>query len=117
MDVETFRRSAAAIRPHFQALAEAGAQGCAMGRLRVIGLEAEVAMLAATGGVNTHRGAIFGLGLLCAAAGARASRQVDRTMSLGAIVVRQLGARYSRGSDAAAQPWRRGPPPLRRRWR
>ena len=89
MDVDTFRQSAAAIRPHFEALAEVGAQGCAMGRLRVIGLEAEAAMLAATRGVNTHRGAIFGLGLLCAAAGAQANRQVDRAMSLGAIVVRQ----------------------------
>jgi triphosphoribosyl-dephospho-CoA synthase len=89
MDVDTFRQSAAALRPYFEALAEAGAEGCAMGRLRVIGVEAEAAMLAATSGVNTHRGAIFGLGLLCAAAGARANGQVDRAMSLGAIVVRQ----------------------------
>ena len=68
MDAVTFRRSAAAIRPYLLALAEAGAEGAAMGRLRIIGLEAEAAMFAATGGVNTHRGVIFGLGLLCAAA-------------------------------------------------
>ena len=42
-----------------------------MGELRAIGMEAEAALLATTNGVNTHRGAIFGLGLLCAAAGAR----------------------------------------------
>lgn len=83
MDIVTFRRSAAAIRPYFAALAEAGAHGCGMGRLRLIGVEAETAMLAATDGINTHRGAIFGLGLLCAAAG-----YGDATRSLGATVAR-----------------------------
>ncbi len=70
MDAGTFRSSAAAIRPFYADLAAAGAAGAGMAELRRIGLEAERAMLAATGGVNTHRGAIFGLGLLCAAAGA-----------------------------------------------
>ena len=91
MDIATFRRSAMAIRRYFEALAAAGAQGCGMGRLRVIGLEAEAAMLAATGGINTHRGAIFGLGLLCAAAGARTADDADRATSLGAIVARRWG--------------------------
>ena len=86
MDIGTFRRSALAIQPHLKELAVAGAQGCAMGRLRVIGLEAEAAMLAATEGVNTHRGAIFGLGLLCAAAGARANGRADPATPLGAVV-------------------------------
>ncbi|MGM4902798.1 triphosphoribosyl-dephospho-CoA synthase MdcB [Tardiphaga sp. 866_E4_N2_1] len=86
MDADTFRRSAAAIKPYFQRLADAAAKGCDMGRLRIIGIEAEAAMLAATSGVNTHRGAIFGLGLLCAAAGARASGLVDPGLSLGAVV-------------------------------
>jgi triphosphoribosyl-dephospho-CoA synthase len=72
MDAEMFRRSAAALEPFFTALARAGAQGARMDRLRVIGMEAEGAMMAATGGVNTHRGAIFAIGLLCAAAGWRA---------------------------------------------
>ncbi|MBW5435054.1 triphosphoribosyl-dephospho-CoA synthase MdcB [Bradyrhizobium canariense] len=91
MDAGTFRRSAAAIRPYLQRLADAGALGCGMGRLRIIGLEAERAMLAATAGVNTHRGAIFGLGLLCAAAGARAGGLVDPGLPLGAVVARLWG--------------------------
>ena len=88
MDAGTFRRSAAAIRPYLQRMADEGALGCGMGRLRIIGLEAERAMLAATAGVNTHRGAIFGLGLLCAAAGARAGGLVDPGLPLGAVVAR-----------------------------
>ncbi|GJE81132.1 triphosphoribosyl-dephospho-CoA synthase MdcB [Methylorubrum thiocyanatum] len=70
MDAGTFRASTAAVAPFFRALVGAGAAGAAMPALRRIGLDAEVAMRVATGGVNTHRGAIFGLGLLCAAAGA-----------------------------------------------
>ena len=91
MDAGTFRTSAAAIGPCFRLFAEAASRGCGMGRLRIIGLEAEAAMLAATSGVNTHRGAIFGLGLLCAAAGARAGGLVDPEVPLGAVVARRWG--------------------------
>jgi triphosphoribosyl-dephospho-CoA synthase len=91
MDAETFRASAAAIGPYFHALADAGAQGCGMGRLRIIGLDAEAAMLAVTAGINTHRGAIFGLGLLCAAVGARAAGRTDPAWSLGTIVSQLWG--------------------------
>ena len=38
-------------------------------RLRPLGKQAERDMLAATGGVNTHKGAIFTLGVLCGAIG------------------------------------------------
>lgn len=86
MTAETFYRSAAAIRPFFGMLLEGGASGAAMPELRRIGLNAERAMLAATGGINTHRGAIFGLGLLCAAAGARAAGLAPAYYSLGQVV-------------------------------
>ncbi|MCJ2056951.1 triphosphoribosyl-dephospho-CoA synthase MdcB [Methylobacterium sp. J-048] len=69
MDAETLRRSAAAIRPYFGELVVAGSRSAGMGELRAIGLRAEAAMLAATDGVNAHRGAIFSLGLICAGAG------------------------------------------------
>ena len=91
MDAGTFRRSARAIEPYFKDLADAGGRGYGMGRLRIIGLDAEAAMRDVTSGVNTHRGAIFGMGLLCAAAGARANGQMDPASSLGAIVSRLWG--------------------------
>ena len=92
MDADTFRRSIGAIRPYLHRLADAGSHGCAMQRLRMTGLQAEEAMLEATGGVNTHRGAIFGLGLLCAAAGARLAGLADAAMPLGVIVAQRWGS-------------------------
>ncbi|CAB3963495.1 triphosphoribosyl-dephospho-CoA synthase [Burkholderia aenigmatica] len=92
MDAATFARSAAVLRPYFAELADAGARDADMAVLRKIGLRAEHAMLAATGGVNTHRGAIFGLGLLCAAAGRRAMPgAVPDGMTLGAFVSHRWG--------------------------
>lgn len=93
MDAETFHRSAVALRPFFAELAEAGMQDQDMTVLRKIGLRAECAMTAATGGVNTHRGAIFGLGLLCAAAGLRARRGMEgeARYALGDTVSRRWG--------------------------
>ncbi|KML63723.1 triphosphoribosyl-dephospho-CoA synthase [Burkholderia cepacia] len=92
MDAATFARSAAVLRPYFAELADAGAHDADMAVLRKIGLRAEHAMLAATGGINTHRGAIFGLGLLCAAAGRRAMFDATASgMTLGALVSRRWG--------------------------
>ena len=91
MDAALFRASARAIQPYFAALADAGADGCEMGRLRNIGLEAEAAMMKSTSGINTHRGAIFGIGLLCAAAGMRAAGLSHPVTSLGAVVASRWG--------------------------
>ena len=69
MNYATFLRSLQALRPYFPAIAACGSRQPRFAALRQLGIEAEAAMLLATGGVNTHRGAIFNLGLLCATAG------------------------------------------------
>ncbi len=73
MDAHTFMRSLFALRSYFVRIAGLGAAGASFEALERCGIEAEGRMLAATGGINTHRGAIFTLGLLCASAGAVAS--------------------------------------------
>lgn len=68
MDAGTFLRSLFALRHYFTAVARIGALDARFDALRQCGIAAEAAMLRATGGINTHRGAIFSLGLLVAAA-------------------------------------------------
>ncbi len=70
MDAYTFTRSLFALRRYFPQIAQAGYEQAPFEVLERCGIAAEERMLAATGGINTHRGAIFALGLLCAAGGA-----------------------------------------------
>ena len=70
MDLALMDKSIDALLPFFAKLAIIG-QGndkVDAGEIRQIGIDAEKAMLAATGGVNTHRGALFAMGLAALAA-------------------------------------------------
>ncbi len=75
MDLSLLLKSAEAVRPYFVRFALRGAADTTLppeGRLSAIrqdGLDAENAMFAATSGVNTHKGAIFLVGVLCYSAG------------------------------------------------
>lgn len=81
MDARTFMRSLFALRGYFVDVGLAGLDAVRFDVLEQLGRTAEDRMLQATGGVNTHRGAIFLLGLLCAAAGRLAGqgRALDAT--------------------------------------
>ncbi len=69
MNAATFMRSMFALRRYFVDIARAGFGDAPFHVLKGLGIEAEARMMRATGGINTHRGAIFCLGLLCAAIG------------------------------------------------
>jgi len=84
MHYSLLRASAESLRESFFDLAEAGAAGADFQTgLVPIGIQAEQHMLRTTGGVNTHRGAIFAMGLLVASA-ARSAR-VGKCPEISAI--------------------------------
>ena len=74
MDYELMSKSISALRPYLTRLAVESAKVIDPARIKEIGIEAEKAMLKATGGVNTHKGALFCIGLSVAAASNLASR-------------------------------------------
>ncbi|OTO17048.1 triphosphoribosyl-dephospho-CoA synthase [Enterococcus sp. 3G6_DIV0642] len=79
MDQALFLRSARALTPYFEEMALVSWGSSMSQELReaiaAIGRKAEQAMLAATGGINTHKGAIWALGLLISAVSSQLSRK------------------------------------------
>lgn len=103
MDLKLFHASADALRPWFADCARIGlamrdaAPEQVFARLRKRGIEAENAMFAATNGVNTHKGALFSLGILCCAAamegeGAGVPAILDRAAALARPALGDLTA-------------------------
>ncbi len=120
MDHALMSASIEAIAPWFAHFFELGRELAAAGprpflaRLRQDGRACESAMFAATRGVNTHKGGIFSLGLLCAAAGrlqargrALAPEAVCAEVALVAdgLVEREL-VPASSPATAGARSWR-----------
>jgi triphosphoribosyl-dephospho-CoA synthase len=128
LSLDIMRRSAAAIEPYFCRMASvsAGAKPSQpmRERLALIGRQAEHAMLEATGGSNSHKGAIWALGLLVSAAAiqdrpgvtARAvaatareiasfeDRAMPRLVSHGDAVAKRYGVSGARGEALCGFP-------------
>jgi triphosphoribosyl-dephospho-CoA synthase len=101
-------RSACALRGGFMHMADAGSSIAEPALLRhrigALGREAEATMMAATGGVNTHRGAIWALGLLVTAAAC-----LDGTAPDAEAIARHAGALARIADpDAPAQTGNKG---------
>ncbi|MEA4863552.1 MAG: malonate decarboxylase holo-[acyl-carrier-protein] synthase [Victivallaceae bacterium] len=104
MTAVTFNASIDALADHFRKIARMVKKGVSMTALRKWGIDAEADMLKATEGVNTHRGAIFSIGLLVAAAGCRLAGEKG---DLGEIVrcnwgddiIKNRGEKFSHGSE------------------
>lgn len=90
MNAGHFKASISVLREYFRDIATAGMRAAEMTELRQLGIAAEKKMLSATGGVNTHRGAIFTLGFLAAAAGYKVAFKVPE--DLGYIVSKLWGS-------------------------
>jgi triphosphoribosyl-dephospho-CoA synthase len=127
MDLGMLRRSAHALRPTFGALATRARGRAPDQRLReelaAIGRRGEETMFAVTHGVNTHRGAIWTLGLLTAAAAmappdtgpvriaaiagqvaAFPDRHAPSEMSHGSLVAQRYGVPGARGEARSGFP-------------
>ncbi|MES2759235.1 MAG: triphosphoribosyl-dephospho-CoA synthase MdcB [Pseudomonadota bacterium] len=92
MTAVTFMRSMFALRHYFARICRAGFDDAPFTVLKQLGIDAEARMLRSTGGINTHRGAIFSLGMLCAAIGrARAKGIAPAGDSLRAVMLNRWG--------------------------
>ena len=102
MNAVTFMRSLFALRHYFYSICVAGMDDAPFSQLRQLGMAAEARMMTATGGINTHRGAIFSLGLLCAAAGrAHAQAMPLSAPTLRAVLLISWGEALAVHTEAA----------------
>jgi triphosphoribosyl-dephospho-CoA synthase len=100
LDLARMRRSARSLRDGFAAIARAAAFERPSPRLREqlgrIGRDMERRMLVETGGANAHRGAIWALGLLVAAAARRRSETDATRIASAAAALARLPDRFAR---------------------
>lgn len=110
MDIFTFMASSASLQPYFARCAAIGQETAeelpqeTFRALRLPGRLAEGAMLRSTGGVNTHKGAVFLMGLVCGALGRMDRnfwRQPERILDECALMVKGLTEEELAGGNNA----------------
>ncbi|KAA8432304.1 triphosphoribosyl-dephospho-CoA synthase CitG [Weissella paramesenteroides] len=96
MDVFTFIDSAITLRPYFEAVYQQAINfdkrdlSELFEQIRPLGITAEQEMFAATNNVNTHKGAIFSLGILVAATGVLERQKIPYDTTKLMMVVEKM---------------------------
>lgn len=101
MNHRHFSASIEALAGYFGDCARLAETGADLFTLQLRGQQAESAMFGATNGINTHKGAVFTLGLLAAAAGVQQARGKLLPDQLGNVVAEEWGNALLDAAEAA----------------
>ena len=107
MDLPLFLRSIDVLAPYFRQMTMLGLVGADAAQLQALGVEAEAAMFRATGGVNTHKGALFSFSVLLSALG-RSLTMGGNVFSHAAAITAQLTPPKHTNGTAVAERYQVG---------
>ena len=107
MDLPLFLRSIDVLTPYFRQMTMLGLMGADAAQLQALGVEAEAAMFRATGGVNTHKGALFSFSVLLSALG-RSLAMGGNAFSHAAAITAQLSPPKNTNGTAVAERYQVG---------
>ena len=107
MDLPLFLRSIDVLTPYFRQMTMLGLTGADAAQLQALGVEAESAMFRATGGVNTHKGALFSFSVLLSALG-RSLTMGGNVFSHAAAITAQLAPPKHTNGTAVAERYQVG---------
>ena len=107
MDLSLFLRSIDALTPWFRQITALSLCGADAAALQAAGREAEAAMFRATGGVNTHKGALFSFSVLLSALG-RSLTMGGNVFSHAAAITAQLAPPKHTNGTAVAERYQVG---------
>ena len=101
MDLSLFLRSIEALTPWLRRITALSLSGADAAALQAAGLEAVAAMFRATGGVNTHKGALFSFSVLLAALGRHLTEGGDVFVHAAALAAELTPPRDTHGTAVA----------------